>query len=126
MPNNFTHVIIGGHCGLYASCTVDNICNFSPSTSDYARYHPEADMVGFFALKRFLDNGHPSGTSVIINCPEADNVTILLLQHRLISEIISTHSIKLYCAIHNKLKILRQGNPQNSQKKMQQLKTFRR
>ena len=99
--DRFTHVIIGGHCGIFTSYTVDRIGTILTSTFDYSCFHPEADTVVFFALKRFLDhNSTIQGSSIVINCPEADNVTTLLLEHHLISQIIRTREIRIYCAIH--------------------------
>ena len=44
----------------------------------------------FFALKRFLDpNPNVCNGSMIINCPEADNVTTLSLEDYLINDIIN-------------------------------------
>eukprot|EP00795_Rhopilema_esculentum_P016134 gene16134-7495_t len=40
LPNNFTHVVIGGNCGISDSYSVDGIGNLYLSTYDYSRYHP--------------------------------------------------------------------------------------
>ena len=63
-------------------------------------------------MKRFLDHSpNVVGHSIVINCPEADNVTILLLEHALISKIMRMHAIKIYCAIHNKVVDVKTGKP---------------
>ena len=76
-PNNATHVIIGGHCGIFTSYTVDKIGCITTSAFDFSCYHAEADAVVYFALKQFLlHNPDVHGKSIVISCPEADNVTI--------------------------------------------------
>ena len=42
-------------------------------------------------------------TYTVKYCPEADNVTILLLQQKLIYKLINDHNIKLFSAIHSKV-----------------------
>eukprot|EP00794_Sanderia_malayensis_P011535 gene11535-12728_t len=106
--------------------TVDVIGNVYLSNNDYGCYHPEADTVVFFALKRFWDqNPNVHDSSIIINCPEADNVTILLLEHYLINDIINDYAIKLFCAIHNKLVNVKTGKPTKKTKKDANVEEFR-
>eukprot|EP00794_Sanderia_malayensis_P010665 gene10665-11794_t len=115
-----------GHCGIFAAYTVDVIGNVYLSNNDYGCYHPEADTVVFFALKRFLDqNPNVHNNSIIIKCPEADNVTILLLEHYLINDIINDYAIKLFCAIHNKLVNVKTGKPTKKPKKDANVEEFR-
>ena len=87
LPHNFTHVVIGGNCGIYASYTVDFFGNLSLSVQDYAWFHAEADTVVSYALNQFLKN----------------NTDLLLLGHSLIQDLLRQHNVSLYCAIHSKL-----------------------
>ena len=125
LPHNFSHVIIGGNSGIFAAYTVDNFGNVSFLGHDYACLHAEADTVVFFAFKRFiLNNPGTTGSSVVINCPEADNVTILLLEHQLISEVIENHDISLYCTVHNKIVDAKTGKPTKKQRRQQLLRSL--
>ena len=126
LPHNFSHVIIGGNSGIFAAYTVDNFGNVSFLRHDYACLHAEADTVVFFAFKRFiLNNPGTAGSSVVINCPEADNVTILLLEHQLISEVIENHDVSLYCTVHNKIVDAKTGKPTKKAKETATIEEFR-
>ena len=82
LPSNFRHVVIGGNCGIFATYAIDWLGNISFPPDDYSCLQPEADTVVFFALNNFLTfNPSAFGSSIIMSCPESDNVTILLLEH---------------------------------------------
>ena len=70
-------------------------------------------------MKRCLKNNIniKEGSAIIISCPEADNVTILLLEQRLILEILSNHCVKLYCSVHDKFTDVASGKAIKKTKK---------
>ena len=70
-------------------------------------------------------NRSEKGKSIVINCPETDNVTILLLKHTLIRKLIVTNSIKLYCSIHNKLVDFKTGKPTKKAKEGDSVEEFK-
>ena len=126
LPKNFTHVIIGGNAGIFVAYSVDSIGNVSLLTHDYACFHAEADTVVFFALKRFLlTTSHVTGSSIVIACPEADNVTILLLKHQLLKGLLEQYSIHLYCTVHNKVVDVTTGKTTKKPKESANIEEFR-
>ena len=125
LPSNFQHVVIGGNCGIFASYAIDRFGNISFPPDDYSCLHPEADTVVFFALNNFLTcNPSAAGSSIIMSCPEADNVTILLLEHHLISNIIDQYNIKLFCTIHNKTVDVKSKKPTKKPKESSTVPEF--
>ena len=112
LPHNFTHVVIGGNCGIYAVYTIDFFGTLSVTIQDYSCFHAETDTVVFYALNHFLKNNTDAqGSSIIMHCPEADNVTILLLEHSLIQDLLRNHSVRLFCSIHRKLVDIKTKKP---------------
>ena len=102
------------------------IGNLSLSVQDYACFHAEADTVLFYALNKFLKNNTDSqGSSLIMHCLEADNVTILLLEHSLIQDLLRKHNVSLYCAIHSKLVDVRTKKPSRTIKETGSVPDFR-
>ena len=126
LPHNFTHIIIGGNCGISAAYTVDCFGKVTISLQDYTCHHAEADTVVFFALRQFLrNNSDVGGSSIIIHCPEADNITILLLEHKLIEDIVRRFSIHLFCSVHNKLVDAKTKQPTKKAKETASIEDFK-
>lgn len=64
--------------------------------------HPEADTGVFSALKCFAEAyGSTCGSSIIIDCPETDCITILLYQFTAIQSLLNQHGLKLFCRMHD-------------------------
>ncbi len=80
----------------------------------------------FFALKSFFDNNSNAApnSSIVINCPEADNVIILLLEHQLLKNLINSYNIHLYCAVHEKLVDVKTGKPTKKPKESANVEEF--
>lgn len=69
-------------------------------------------------------NPSAKDSSVIISCPEADNVTILLLEHQLLSELIAETNIHLFSAIHPKIVDQRTKKPAKKAKETATVEEF--
>ena len=128
LPYTFSHVVIGGNCGIYSAYTVDWFGNVTlQHGDDYNCYHPEADTVLVFAVKRYLElNLHSNDCSIVVHCPEADNSTILLLEHQLLRQILTSGSINLFCTINNKLVDATSGKPTKKPKETASMKDIQK
>ena len=78
----------------------------------------------FYALKRYVElNANNYNNAIVINCPEADNVTILLLKYQLLSQLINGNTISLYCSVQ--LVDAKPGKPTKKPKKQANIEEFK-
>ena len=75
-------------------------------------------LLCFTLLSNFNNNTDAQGSSIIMHCPEADNVTILLLEYSLIQGLLRNLSVRLLCSIHRKLVDIKTKQPSRKVKEV--------